>query len=63
MSGGWTGPDTFTADLLFLETPHRLSLTCSLRDRGLDGRWHTAALRGESLRSHGVPDQSLSDGG
>ena len=63
VSGGWTGPDTFAVDLLFLETPHRLSLTCSLGKRSLDGRWHTAALRAESLRSHGVPDQSLSDSG
>jgi CubicO group peptidase (beta-lactamase class C family) len=55
ISGGWTGGATFTADLLFLETPHRLSLSCSLPDRTFTARWHTTALHWSSPRSHGVP--------
>jgi len=43
-SGGWTAPDTLAVDVVFLETPHRLSLTCSLRDRTFRARWHTRPL-------------------
>jgi CubicO group peptidase (beta-lactamase class C family) len=43
-SGGWTAPDTLAIDVVFLETPHRLSLTCSLGDRTFRARWHTQPL-------------------
>lgn len=45
-SGGWTGPDTLAVDIVFLQTPHRLSLECSLRDGTFSGRWHTRPLGG-----------------
>ncbi|OSP25284.1 serine hydrolase, partial [Streptomyces sp. 13-12-16] len=32
-SGGWNDGDTLTVDLVFLETPHRLRVTCSLTGR------------------------------
>jgi CubicO group peptidase (beta-lactamase class C family) len=38
-SGGWTDPGTFELDVIFLETPHRLTLTCSLGDRTFRARW------------------------
>ncbi|GGX88191.1 hypothetical protein GCM10010358_47830 [Streptomyces minutiscleroticus] len=55
VSGGWTGPDTLAFDVVFLETPHRLALTCSLRDRTFTARWRTAPLRRGPLRSLRAP--------
>jgi CubicO group peptidase (beta-lactamase class C family) len=50
-SGGWTGTGTLALDVIFLETPHRLSLSCSLKDGTFGGRWHTRPLGGmDSLR-------------
>jgi CubicO group peptidase (beta-lactamase class C family) len=44
-SGGWTGPDTLGVDVVFLETPHRLSLTCALADGTFSAEWVTRPLR------------------
>jgi CubicO group peptidase (beta-lactamase class C family) len=44
-SGGWTGPGTLGIDVVFLETPHRLSLTCSITDGTFSARWVTRPLR------------------
>jgi len=44
-SGGWTGPETLDIDVIFLETPHRLTLTCSLAKRTFRARWNTQPLR------------------
>ena len=56
-SGGWTDPGTLAVDVIFLETPHRLSLTCSLGDGTFRARWHTPPLGGvhslSRLRSPG----------
>ena len=30
VSGGWTDPDTLRVDVLFLETPHRMYVTCDI---------------------------------
>jgi hypothetical protein len=40
--GGWTEPSTFEADMVLIETPHRIRL----RGNGsrLDARWNTAPL-------------------
>jgi hypothetical protein len=54
-SGGWTDAGTFTADLVFLETPHCLTVNCSLPTRTFTARWHTAPLGGGLLRAHGAP--------
>jgi CubicO group peptidase (beta-lactamase class C family) len=40
--GGWTGPTTFEADLVLIETPHRIRLYGN--DNHLDARWNTAPL-------------------
>jgi CubicO group peptidase (beta-lactamase class C family) len=60
VSGGWTTAgkaglvaepvaepeaEVLTADVLFLETPHRLTVTCTLADRTFTARWHTTPLQ------------------
>jgi hypothetical protein len=55
-SGGWTGPATLEFDVIFLETPHRLMLTCALRERTFRARWSTRPLGSvDSLRRLGAP--------
>jgi len=55
-SGGWTGPETLSIDVAFLETPHRLTLTCSLADGTFSARWVTRPLREvESLGTMRAP--------
>ncbi len=55
VSGGWTDQDTLAVDVIFLETPHRLTLTCSLADRSFTARWHTMPLGGGPLHGHRAP--------
>jgi hypothetical protein len=43
-SGGWTRSATLALDVVFLETPHRLSLTCSPANGTFGARWATAPL-------------------
>jgi hypothetical protein len=49
VSGGWTDADTLAFDVAFLETPHRLGVTCSLARGTFTARWHTAPLHGGPL--------------
>lgn len=44
-SGGWADAGTLDIDVVFLETPHQLALTCSLADRTFRARWRTGPLR------------------
>jgi len=57
-SGGWTDPQTFRIDLLMLETPHRLQLSCHLAD-GTDGAvtstWRPAPLWDAELHELRAP--------
>lgn len=48
--GGWTGPDTFEADLVLIETPHRIRL----RGNGsrLQAQWNAPPLSGAPLAVH-----------
>lgn len=55
VSGGWTGPDTLTIDLAFLETPHHLIVTCTPQKRTFQARWRTTPLGGGPLRSLQAP--------
>ncbi|MEU1040524.1 serine hydrolase domain-containing protein [Streptomyces sp. NPDC005907] len=57
VSGGWRDPDTLGVDVLFLETPHRLSVTCALATRTFTARWHTAPLHGGPLGSLRAPSR------
>ncbi|MGW5478656.1 serine hydrolase domain-containing protein [Streptomyces sp. NPDC004008] len=63
VSGGWTDPDTLRFDVVFLQTPHRLTVTGTL-DADTPGagtftaRWHTAPLHGGPLRRNRAPLRS-----
>lgn len=58
VSGGWADADTLAVDLVFLETPHRLTVTCSLPERTFAARWHTTPLRSTPLRRMRAPRAS-----
>ncbi|MET8224691.1 serine hydrolase domain-containing protein [Streptomyces sp. NPDC005301] len=62
VSGGWSDADTLRADVLFLETPHRLSVTCSLTSRTFTARWHTVPLHGGPLASLRAPGRDTASG-
>ena len=55
VSGGWTPDGTLRADLVFLETPHRLALTATAGDGAphavgtVTARWLTEPLGGVPL--------------
>lgn len=59
VSGGWTDAGTLAVDVVFLETPHRLALTCSLADRTLTARWRTRPLHGGRLTTLRAPRRSV----
>jgi CubicO group peptidase (beta-lactamase class C family) len=55
VAGGWTDPDTLRADVIFLETPHRLVVTCSRASRTFTASWATTPLSGDTLHSLRAP--------
>ncbi|MFJ6728703.1 serine hydrolase domain-containing protein [Streptomyces sp. NPDC091281] len=60
VSGGWNegddaDGDTLAADVLFLETPHRLRVTCSRADGTFTARWQTRPLHGGPMRRLRAP--------
>ena len=55
VSGGWTDEDTFRAEVIFLETPHRLGLTCSLTNGTFLANWRTVPLRAGPLSALRMP--------
>ncbi|MFF7320550.1 serine hydrolase domain-containing protein [Streptomyces albogriseolus] len=55
VTGGWDGPDALTADIAFLETPHRLRVACSLTDRTFRAHWLTTPLVPWPLRALRAP--------
>jgi CubicO group peptidase (beta-lactamase class C family) len=59
VSGGWTDSGTLAVAVAFLETPHRLALTCSLADRTLTARWCTQPLQSGRLASQRAPRGSV----
>ncbi|MFJ9738270.1 serine hydrolase domain-containing protein [Streptomyces sp. NPDC101166] len=58
VSGGWTDAGVLAVDVVFLETPHRLRVSCSLADRTFDARWATRPLHGGPLRRLRAPGRS-----
>ncbi|MFJ9536122.1 serine hydrolase domain-containing protein [Streptomyces sp. NPDC101225] len=58
VSGGWADAGTLAVDIRFLETPHRLRVTCSLADGTFTARWPTAPLHGPALRAMRAPRPS-----
>ena len=55
VSGGWTDPGTFMAGVIFLETPHRMNLTCGANEGAVAVSWSTVPLRGERLADLRMP--------
>ncbi|MEU1271172.1 serine hydrolase domain-containing protein [Streptomyces sp. NPDC005799] len=58
VSGGWTDAGILTVDIVFLETPHRLTVTCTLSDRTFTAHWHTSPLHHPPLRALRAPRPS-----
>ena len=50
-SGGWLDEDTLRVEVVFLETPHRMDLTCSLATRSASASWRHVPLDGGRLRT------------
>jgi hypothetical protein len=48
-AGGWTDPRTLRLEVIFLETPHRLDILCSLDDRCANAVWRLPPLGGARL--------------
>ena len=44
VSGGWADDDTFRADVIFLETPHRLRLTARITLGTYEAAWSSPRL-------------------
>jgi CubicO group peptidase (beta-lactamase class C family) len=54
-SGGWVAPELFRLDVAFLETPHRLEISCRLPAGELEAKWATMPLHPHALRSMRAP--------
>jgi hypothetical protein len=48
-SGGWLGDGTLRAEVIFLETPHRMDITCSLAARTAEAVWRHPPLSPSKL--------------
>ncbi|WP_330350788.1 serine hydrolase domain-containing protein [Streptomyces sp. NBC_00582] len=55
VGGGWTDGATLAVDVAFLETPHRLRVTCSLTDHALTAHWDTEPLHPGPLSALRAP--------
>src|SRR5689334_5511393 len=49
-SGGWLGDRTLRAEIIFLETPHRMDITCSLPGRTAEAGWRHPPLSPSKLQ-------------
>jgi hypothetical protein len=54
-SGGWADDRTLRVEVIFLETPHRLRITCSLPARTAEVEWLTPPLDGGRLETLHCP--------
>ena len=50
-SGGWVDKQTLLAEVIFLETPHRMDIVCSLPARTADASWLVTPLDGGRLQT------------
>jgi CubicO group peptidase (beta-lactamase class C family) len=48
-AGGWTDPQTLRVEVIFLETPHRLDVTCTVPDGRATVSWRLPPLGGTDL--------------
>ena len=49
-SGGWLDDHTLRAEIIFLETPHRMDITCSLPGRTAQAAWRHPPLSPSKLQ-------------
>lgn len=56
VSGGWQDDGELAVDVLFLETPHRLTIICSPTDDTFEASWGTIPLRAGRLHDLRMPD-------
>jgi CubicO group peptidase (beta-lactamase class C family) len=49
VSGGWSGAGTLQLDVIFVETPHRLQVTCQLEEAVALAQWVTTPLDDPAL--------------
>ena len=54
-SGGWLDDHTLRAEIIFLETPHRMDVTCSLRGRAAEAVWRHPPLSPNRLQDLHCP--------
>jgi CubicO group peptidase (beta-lactamase class C family) len=54
-SGGWLDERTLRAEIIFLETPHRMDVTCFLAGRRADARWRHPPLHEGKLQDLHCP--------
>ena len=54
-SGGWLDDRTLRAEIIFLETPHRMDITCSLPGRTAAAAWRLPPLGGGRLHALHCP--------
>ena len=55
VAGGWTDEGTLRAEVIFLDTPHRLVITCSLTSLTFEAGWATTPLGGDALHALHAP--------
>jgi len=54
-SGGWLDDHTLRAEIIFLETPHRMDVTCSLAGRRATASWRHPPLNAGKLQDLHCP--------
>jgi CubicO group peptidase (beta-lactamase class C family) len=54
-SGGWQDDQTLRAEVIFLETPHRMDITCSLPGRTADAVWRHPPISRSKLKDLHCP--------
>jgi CubicO group peptidase (beta-lactamase class C family) len=57
-SGGWDGPDRLQVEVIFLETPHRMSLTLYRSGRAGTASWRNPPLSDQALDYFGCPPEA-----
>lgn len=54
-SGGWLDDHTLRVEVIFLESPHRIDIACSLPSRTAEAAWRTMPLDGGRLQTMHCP--------
>jgi CubicO group peptidase (beta-lactamase class C family) len=54
-SGGWVDQQTLRVEVIFLETPHRMDITCSLPARTVEAGWRHPPIAPSKLRQLHCP--------